>query len=261
MQRGQTNWSALDLNRPARIIADELGCAVQTVRYHQRRAGIECRERAARQNLPDLSGGRMLLLGAIPDADVAAVWHCRVQTVAEARRHHGIPVWEPDPDNPPPQIRVRGHKQHFRPCVHCSTWFPTPPSSGNVTCSMRCLSAHRRLCLRLRKQGWSEAARQKLRGKGRPEQLKNGTVEARRLALEKPADFHEAKLWHVITPDGKTRVIVNLRRTLINELGEAEGIRIARVLTTMSRAMRNGREAWVTRCGWSLLQSSTPKRS
>lgn len=260
MQRGSCDWSALDLNRPARLIASELGCSPVTVRYHQKRQGIlGHQERREKMPLPDLTGGRVMLLGAMPDEDVAAVWGCNRSGIKSARLRLGIPAWEPDPDNPKPRISVRGQPQHFRPCVHCGAWFPTSPSSKSVTCSRRCLSAHRRLCLRLRAQGWSDEARQRLRSKGRPEALRNGSAEARRLALANPAEFHEAKIWEVITPTGQHRRIINLRRTLINELGQPEGVRVSGLLKTMNKAMCNGQAAWVTRCGWSLASPSKTK--
>jgi len=63
---------------------------------------------------------------------------------------------------------------------------------------------------------------------------------------------HEAKRWRVVTPSGETVEVINLRRWLIHREGRAEGVRVYAILQQMSKAMRAGREGWITQCGWTI---------
>lgn len=142
--------------------------------------------------------------------------------------------------------------QHSRPCVICGTLFACPPSAKNSTCSPACRSERARRHS-ARPRPWSDAAKAKLAARARTPNLALGTPSARLSPIAGPFETNqEAKIWQVIDANGTHRTIRNLRRTLINELGEIEGMRVERILATMSSVIRKGGVAWITRCGWTL---------
>jgi len=137
-------------------------------------------------------------------------------------------------------------------CIICEGKFSAPPSSKTSTCSPSCRSE------RAKKhasegRAWSADAKKRLAAKGKTKNLKLGTAAAIRSPIAGPFETNqEAKVWDIVNPRGDRRTIRNLKRTLINELGAVEGLRVSRLLKRMAAVMTAGGEAWITRCGWTL---------
>jgi len=181
---------------------------------------------------------------SLPTKEIAKRIGCSAGLVSTARSKHA----------PETSLKPVTHSRH---CVICGAAFVCSPSSNNSTCSPACRSERtRRQALGGRPWGFNAKAR--LATKGQTDNLTLGTPAAWLSPIAGPfITNQEAKIWQVIAPDGIPRTIRNMRRTLINELGETEGIRVERILTRMAFVMRHGGDAWTTRCGWTL--TAAPK--
>lgn len=101
----------------------------------------------------------------------------------------------------------------IRRCVICGAEFSAPPSANKRTCSKAC-SRVRASQVRVGKaHPWSEAARASAReAAARTGNLKNGTAAALRLPEgQRGEQNREAKIWHLLSPDGVPETAINLQ--------------------------------------------------
>lgn len=97
-------------------------------------------------------------------------------------------------------------------CIICGAEFTAPPT-GRITCSPACAARQRSRSHSGKRNTWSEESRAKLRERGQTENLKLGTAAAQSSPVSGSFESNqEAKIWHLIAPDGVTKHTVrNLR--------------------------------------------------
>lgn len=86
----------------------------------------------------------------------------------------------------------------MRKCVVCGREFKCSPSDKTVTCSKECSRIHKSRTHMGKKNVWSDESREKLKKLGRTENLKKGSEAT-------------AKIWILVSPEGKRYVCKNLR--------------------------------------------------
>lgn len=100
----------------------------------------------------------------------------------------------------------------IRRCVVCGAEFNTPPSNNKITCSKACSAVRRSQSHQGKHNQWSQTAKASARkAAAQTGNLKNGTQAALKLpAGQRGPQNREAKVWHLVDPDGNIMTVVNL---------------------------------------------------
>lgn len=98
-------------------------------------------------------------------------------------------------------------------CVICGAGFYAPPSSKKITCSKECSSKRKSQSHTGIRFKISEEAYRKLVQRPIPEGLKLGTAASLKSPISGPFETNRnAKIWHVVSPEGETFVVRNLSK-------------------------------------------------
>lgn len=96
-------------------------------------------------------------------------------------------------------------------CVVCGKEFKCSPSDKKVTCSKECSRINKSRTHQGKRNIWSEENKEKLRQKGKTENLKKGTEAARRSPKSGRFETNvSAKIWKLTSPEGKVYIVKNL---------------------------------------------------
>lgn len=96
-------------------------------------------------------------------------------------------------------------------CVVCGKEFKCSPSDKKVTCSKECSRINKSRTHQGKRNIWSEESKEKLRQKGKTENLKKGTEAARRSPKSGRFETNvSAKIWKLTSPEGKVYIVKNL---------------------------------------------------
>ena len=96
-------------------------------------------------------------------------------------------------------------------CVVCGKYFDCPPSSKKVTCGPECSRINKSRTHKGKHNVWNQESRDKLKEKGKTENLSKGTEAAKK--SPKSGRFKtnvNAKIWKLVSPEGNTFVVKNL---------------------------------------------------
>jgi hypothetical protein len=107
---------------------------------------------------------------------------------------------------------------------------------------------------------WSKAARDRKANKPKPAALNLGTAAAKQKARDTPEAHHEADDWSVLDPDGRTHHVRNLRRWLLQRLGDEQGEKVYAGLRQVRLSLAGKTKRTVgSSHGWTLALSALPK--
>lgn len=134
----------------------------------------------------------------------------------------------------------------IRICVICGKEFKCSPSDKKVACSKECSRINKSRTHQGKKNTWSEESKEKLRQKGKTENLKKGTEAAQRSPKSGRFETNiNAKIWKLTSPDGKIYVVKNLSnwaRTNCTLFGFEENEASARKVTAGLKHAKLGAE-------------------
>lgn len=99
-----------------------------------------------------------------------------------------------------------------RKCVICGKPFNCYPSDNKVTCSNACRRERQRRIVKENPVKWGDTAKERLSKKGQTDNLRKGTEAAKRSPIAGRGETNrEAKIWVLISPDGREITVRNLR--------------------------------------------------
>ena len=148
----------------------------------------------------------------------------------------------------------------WRVCPICKALFAAPPSDKTVTCSKACSAEWRRLTHSGVSNKWGADARRRLAQAGQTENLKKGTAAAQQSPIAGRFETNqEAKIWHLITPEGEEIVVRNLLMWARDHTdlfdkppGDESAIQIANGFKAIAQSIKGNRDPAMTYFGWTL---------
>lgn len=98
-------------------------------------------------------------------------------------------------------------------CVVCGAGFYAPPSSKKITCSKECSSVRKTETHKGKTFTWGDEARAEWAKRGKTPNLQKGDAAAKASPIAGAFETNqEAKIWTVITPEGRQFLLRNLRK-------------------------------------------------
>lgn len=148
-----------------------------------------------------------------------------------------------------------------RICVICGAQFDVYPSSPRKTCSPSCRCQLKSRSHTGRRHPWSDASKQRLRDKPKPDQLSLGHAAAMALPDSQRGSGHrDCKVWRLRSPDGQDYTAVGIlpwareNAWRFGETDESGALRIASGFRQIALSARGKTKRSVSSYkGWTLL--------
>lgn len=155
-----------------------------------------------------------------------------------------------------------------RKCVICGSLFSCYPSDNKVTCSNACCRERQRRLVKQKPVRWSDAAKARLSQKGQTDNLLKGAEAVKRSPIAGRGETnHEAKIWVLISPDGREITVRNLRHWARSNTelfgkppGDKSAYQISCGFSAIAQTLKGNRgpNGPMTYFGWSLKDLPVP---